>query len=159
MQNINLKNELQKAFEDEPWHGPSLITVLNEVSADVVNRKPGNAHSIAEIVYHLSGWTEECTSRLNGFEPQQPKRGDWPESLVVDEEGWKALKEELILAHKKFHDKISSMGDAEWQNLIGSLNNDSSVGANITSAETVSGIIQHYAYHAGQIILLVRMLS
>lgn len=159
MQTIDLKNELQKAFDDQPWHGPSLLSVLDEVSAGVANRKIGQSHSIAEIVYHLTGWTEACTLRLYGHEAELPERGDWPLGLVVDEKSWRSLKEELISAHKKFSDKIGMMTDADWQIFIGSLNTENALGANVTIAETVSGIIQHYAYHAGQIILLVRALS
>ncbi|MBE7176136.1 MAG: DinB family protein [Mucilaginibacter polytrichastri] len=156
MNRSDLATELSKAFVEQPWHGPSLVRVLEEVPFECVNRRAGSAHSIAEIVYHLTGWTEECVSRLQNNQPRQPARGDWPTDFGPDMDSWKQLLNELFSAHKMFAGLVSDLSDAELQEKIGTVD-DPEMATGVTKAQTISGIVQHYAYHAGQIILLVRL--
>ncbi|MBE7178345.1 MAG: DinB family protein [Mucilaginibacter polytrichastri] len=158
MQSIDLKKELQKAFEGEPWHGPALVSVLKEVNPAIVNQKQGQSHSIAELASHLTAWAEECAERIGGKAPSLPARGDWPEDISLDEAGWEKLVSELKVAQQNLLDKISTLANSDWQTWIGS-GDEIDPEAGYTIQEMILGTIQHYAYHGGQIILLARLFN
>jgi len=49
-----LEEQLERALEGEAWHGPSLLEVLEGVSAHQAAAHPiAGAHSIWELVLHL----------------------------------------------------------------------------------------------------------
>jgi hypothetical protein len=51
-----LEEQLQRSFEGEAWHGPSLRETLDGVTAEEASRHPiPGAHSIWELVLHLAG--------------------------------------------------------------------------------------------------------
>ena len=67
-------DELNAAIAGEPWHGDSIQTLLNDVTADQARARPiAAAHSIWEIVRHLTAWTQEVRRRLAGHPPGLPR--------------------------------------------------------------------------------------
>ena len=70
---INLVEELKKAYNGYAWHGNNTLSLL--VTADVqkvFNHPIPNAHSIAELVLHLTAWTEEVNERIKGHWQKSP---------------------------------------------------------------------------------------
>lgn len=45
---------LETSFKGDPYYGPSVLGALEHVTADVAARKIGKAHSIWELVVHLT---------------------------------------------------------------------------------------------------------
>lgn len=54
-----IADELRRAFYGEAWHGDSLFEILRGVTAAQAAARPiTNAHSIWELVLHISAWME-----------------------------------------------------------------------------------------------------
>ncbi|RYG08224.1 MAG: hypothetical protein EOO07_25995, partial [Chitinophagaceae bacterium] len=71
---LNVVNEIKKAFNGDAWHGNHVMQTLNNVEPDKAFQYfIPNAHSIAEIALHLTAWTEEVSSRLNGNLAVEPE--------------------------------------------------------------------------------------
>ena len=69
-------DELQRSIEGDPWHGDSASAILRGVDARTAGaRPPGGAHSIREIVRHMTAWTNEVAHRLEGHPPGEPQEG------------------------------------------------------------------------------------
>ncbi len=142
-----IKDQLKRAFEGEAWHGPSLLELLADVTAEKAAAKPlAHAHSIWEIVLHIAAWEGAVRQRLEGERVDVPAEGDW--SLVEDtsEAAWSKTLEALKSGHMKLREAVMGLTDARLEEKI--------VGNPASVYGTLHGIIQHNLYHAGQIALL-----
>ena len=70
------------------------------------------AHTICEIVLHMTAWTREVTRRLRMGIAQEPELGDWP-TAVCDEGGWAAILATLDAANQELVDTIAALDDAQ----------------------------------------------
>jgi hypothetical protein len=77
--------------EGDPWHGPNVIALLEGCRARRCRAGGAGAHSITELVLHMTGWTREVQARLEGEAAGEPAGGDWPPCAtcrsVVDRRG------------------------------------------------------------------------
>jgi uncharacterized damage-inducible protein DinB len=159
-QSMTTANQLQYQLEDvfigHPWHGTPISTIITQGSWIAAFNKPqGSVHSIANIVLHMTGWTEEVISRLKGNAAGYPARGDWPEPGEPSEQSWQQMVIELDKANSDLVKTIQAFPDEQWDELI---NDERGVFEPVpTYKGLVEGLIQHQVYHAGQIALLNRM--
>lgn len=151
---MDLHNEFDNSFQGKPWHGKSAAEIIEASDPEkvFVHWIP-NAHSIAELVLHLTAWTGEVLERLYGGEAKVPLRGDWPVVPETNEAGWAQIVEDFRSAHRKLKDRIENFSSEDWEKLTID-DRDDNEQTRCTYAEMVNGIIQHLAYHAGQISLL-----
>jgi len=145
---------LRRALKGDAWHGPSLEEALAGVDAFGAAAHPiESAHSIWEIVLHVSGWTREVAKRLRGGEPTPPAGGDWPSPGEVTEKAWSAARDELRAAHEELLSALAAFPRERFDERVGG-DRSAPLGTGVTYLEMVDGILQHDAYHAGQISLL-----
>jgi len=144
----------QEAIGGKPWHGPSLETVLEGIDEAAGAARPlEGAHSIWQIVLHLTGWTREVANRLEGKEPKPPALGDWPETGHVDDARWDAARADLFSAHDELISALARFPASRLSERIGG-ERDAPLGTGVSYREMILGALQHDAYHAGQISLL-----
>jgi uncharacterized damage-inducible protein DinB len=144
----------RESIAGKPWHGPSLATALEGIDATVAAARPlEGAHSIWEIVLHLTGWTREVANRLRGEGPKPPVGGDWPETGPVDGARWDAAGAGLFAAHEELVAALARFPASRLSERIGE-ERDAPLGTGVTYREMILGALQHQAYHAGQISLL-----
>ncbi|WP_162618496.1 DinB family protein [Pedobacter yulinensis] len=150
-----ITNELKKAYQGEPWHGDSLLSIIARCSAHKVFSHPvPGAHSVAEIVLHLTAWTREIISRLSGHAAGEPAMGDWPVAQEQTESYWNGLVQDLKNSNEELLRITGRMQAEEWLQPAGV--HAAEAGGEITCFALVNGLIQHHAYHAGQISLLCK---
>jgi uncharacterized damage-inducible protein DinB len=151
-------DQLRQGFDGEPWHGPSLWDVLDDVDAERAAARPApGAHSIWELVLHLTSWIREITRRLEVGIAQDPADGDWPAVPAgADEEAWAATLRALAAAHGELLTMLAAVGEDVLDTRIGDVR-DRSLGSGVTRYETLHGLAQHHAYHTGQIVLLKKL--
>lgn len=151
----NLNQKLLTVWNGEPWYGSSSSTIFRGVTAPeaLAHPLPG-AQSIWETLLHMTAWTEETTSRMNGGESKNPDRGDWPAVKGSTHEEWMAAQGELLTARKAL---LESIEKAHEESLFLQVPKASGTGA--TRADTVNGLADHDVYHLGQIALLKKSLK
>jgi uncharacterized damage-inducible protein DinB len=162
MDNLNpiardLADDLERAYDGDPWHGSSLTQLLAGIDARTAEARPiASAHSIWELVLHMAAWTNEVARRLRGAMPATPREGDWPPvpQPATDAE-WQAALDSLAAAH---HEVLSALRDCPPDRLGARVGNsrDPALGSGLTYAGMVRGLAQHHAYHGGQVVLLRR---
>src|SRR5258707_9602892 len=85
-----LANHLERTVTGPMWHGPALADVLDGVDAVRARARPiAGAHSIWEIVLHITAWADIARQRIHGEAlgdptPAQdcpPIGGDWAPHL------------------------------------------------------------------------------
>ena len=151
--------QLQRAYNGDAWYGPSVRAALEGVAARQAAARPEPAaHTICEIVLHMTAWTREVTRRLRLGIAQEPELGDWPAGGACDEAGWTAILAALDAANRELVEAIVAMDDAQLHDRIGDVR-DRALGSGVSRYVTVHGLVQHHAYHAGQISLLKKALD
>jgi uncharacterized damage-inducible protein DinB len=142
------QHEIRSAHAGEPWHGSSLKQILAEIDARAAAARPiPEAHSIWELVLHLTGWTREVTRRLKTGKRAVPDEGDWPAVPAQTAQAWAAAKQALHEAHEELIKTIETFPEPRLHQPI-------EKGKPTTYAQTLAGLTQHDAYHGGQISLL-----
>ncbi|MDX2183080.1 MAG: DinB family protein [Gemmatimonadaceae bacterium] len=157
---VRLATALGHAIEGTPWHGPSVRDLLDGVSAlDAAARPIAGAHSIWEIVQHLTSWCDEVRRRLHEGDVREPAAGDWPEvPSTADAARWQAAQDALVASHDALAAQLAAASVGQLDARIGDTR-DAPLGSGLSARATAWGIVQHAAYHAGQIALLKRALA
>jgi uncharacterized damage-inducible protein DinB len=149
---------LRKGHSSDPWHGPATADLLAGVSASMAAARPvPEGHSIWEIVLHMTGWQREVARRLGGAEPGLPDEGDWPVPPRESRDAWSQAQDALRQSLEQLADAVSALSDQDLAERIGT--SDRPLGTGVTRTETVIGMLQHNAYHSGQIAILIKALQ
>ena len=147
-------SQLKRASEGGAWHGPSLLELLADVTAEQAASRPlAGAHSIWEIVLHIKAWQDFATRALAG-EPMPtnlPDEEDWPPVLDAGREAWRAAVANVGEANKRLRDAMRKLSDDDLERIVG--------GREYNVYFLLHGIVQHGLYHAGQIALQKKALA
>jgi uncharacterized damage-inducible protein DinB len=147
-----IADQLEREHSGEPWHGSPLLSILEGIDHGRAAARPlPAAHSIWELVLHLTSWKNEVRHRLAGSPAGEPREGDWPAVSDVSSNAWSDAREKLEIAHRLL---LSAVRDLPEQNLPVPTNDHRGEGIAATHYELLMGVLQHDVYHAGQIALL-----
>lgn len=143
-----LADQLERSFHGGAWHGPSVAEVLAGVDAASAALKVLPSHSIWETVHHLAAWCDIARQRMAGDETPccPPEELDWPRPTEVSAAAWAASRRTLDEAHRRLHTTFHALCDADLERPV--------AGSDPTLRGLIVGMLQHNAYHAGQIALL-----
>jgi len=145
-----LQQQLTAAFEGPAWHGPAVLEVLDGVSAAMAATRPiAGAHSIWELVLHLTGTYQRVLRGLKGDARNLSPAEDWPPVPAPTDESWRDSVSELRRLHLELRRRIAA---AEAIDLDTPLVDEPPY----TAFTQFIGLTQHDLYHAGQMVLLKR---
>ncbi|QPH38857.1 DinB family protein [Pedobacter endophyticus] len=151
---FNITNEIKKGFNGDAWHGNHVMQTLNNVKPEnAFEHYVPNAHSIAEIALHLTAWTEEVTSRIMGNQAAEPAMGDWPIPEAKTPQAWEKIIFNFKLANEELIRHCELVKPNEWNDDV-NMERNRALGTGVTKIELLNGLVQHHAYHSGQIALL-----
>jgi len=142
-------DQLHRAYEGPAWHGPALREVLAGVTWQTAAQRPiPGAHTIWELVLHLTVWMAVPTRRIAGAEiPTLPANEDWPAAPEPTESGWHEALDQLAQAQRALESEVRQLPDDRLREKV--------LGEVPYSIYTMlHGVVQHNLYHAGQIALL-----
>jgi uncharacterized damage-inducible protein DinB len=146
-----LADQLQRAYEGEAWHGPSLREVLNGVNAGMASAKPvPEAHSIWELVMHIGAWINAARRGLGGSAVELSPQQDWPAIDAGSDAAWSQTLDALEQEQNQLRDAIRALNESSLKARV--------PGRNHSVRFMLEGVIQHNLYHAGQIALLKKMI-
>lgn len=140
-------DQLKRAYEGEAWHGPSVMEALSGVDAKIAAARPlPQAHSIWQLVLHIANWNEVLLKRSNGSALQLSPEEDFPTVTDTSDKAWKAALEKLKASHKNIEAAVAKSDQAFLERRV--------PGKDYNFRFMLHGIVQHEAYHAGQISIL-----
>lgn len=149
-----LADQLQRAFYADAWCGPSLLEALEGVNAAQAAARPlARAHSIWEIVAHLSGWKRTVHQRLEGQPVRLPEEGDWPRVADTSEQSWQQTLLQLKARHDALLAAVRGLDEARLEDVL-ITESSRETGGGVSCYVTLHGAAQHDLYHGGQISLL-----
>lgn len=143
-----LADQMRLAYDGDAWHGPSLVSLLEQVPAGRAYEHPiDGAHSPAELVAHAAFWKEVVRRRTEGDAVADANHRDWPR-LDRSTMTWKALRQRLDAAHAELLLRVEGLDDHRLSEPV--------PGQAISLYVMLHGVVQHDIYHAGQLAMLVK---
>lgn len=143
-------NLLNAAYNKQPWHGESLRASLDNLNAAQAAQRPlANTKPIWEYVLHLIQWRIFCIKKLQNnaaFDIELNTTMDWPELIDRSDLAWKNTLIELDKTQEEFINLLKQMDDSKLEETVSN--------RTYPFYSLVYGILQHDAYHQGQINLI-----
>ena len=159
METRRIAELIDRVMTGDPWHGPSVARILDGLAWETAAaRPPGGAHSIWELVLHMTGWAREVTARIQGRAAQEPEAGDWPEVTQPSPERWRDAQAALFAAHRDLVAAVQRLEDDALSRPVVDFR-DNALGTGLSHYLTAHGILHHTLYHAGQIAVLSRVIG
>jgi uncharacterized damage-inducible protein DinB len=155
-----LARHIERTVTGPMWHGPALEDVLDSVThAHAAARPIPNAHSIWELVLHVTAWAEIARARLHGQSTGDPApEQDWPpmpESTSGSDpanldSAWQSALNRMRESYRDLAADARELDDDVLDAMVPGL--EYPVGI------LLQGVVEHGTYHGGQIALLRKAL-
>ena len=144
--------ELERAYNGVAWHGPPMTVALEGIRAFCAPVKPiPEAHSIWEIVHHLTAWNNIVHRRFLGELVKPTRDEDWPPVEDFSPEAW---ENDLADLHAAVQSLIKEIKRAARKADCDSILHKKVRGKDHTIYVLLHGAVQHNLYHTGQISIL-----
>jgi uncharacterized damage-inducible protein DinB len=145
-----IADQLRRAFHGDAWHGDALLEILNGVTAAQASARPiTHAHTIWELVLHMTAWDGAVRRRLSGEAVELSDEQNFPPVKDTSETAWRKAVDRVRQVHDELVHAVSEFPDARLDDRV-----PGKQGAHYTYYYMLHGVAQHEAYHAGQIALL-----
>jgi uncharacterized damage-inducible protein DinB len=130
---------LSDLYNGKPWIDINILDTVKSLNAQQAARKIGNDwNSTWQIINHLIDWRSHLLENFHGGDRTSP----------TSDAAWQTTLEKLETSQ---HD---------WQKFLRHLDdnalNETMAGHKFTNYQYLHGIVQHDAYHLGQIAMLVK---
>lgn len=149
-----IADSLRRTLTGPMWHGDAVMTLLEGVSAADAARRPiAGAHTIWELVLHMTAWANIVQKRLSSKKQPEPTSAeDWP-SLTSGQsiEAWSDALMRLGESYESLAQKTEELDRDALNTQV--------PGHDYTARVMLIGVVEHGAYHGGQIALLKRALQ
>ena len=143
-----IRDLLWYTYKGPAWHGPALAENLDGVTAEQAGLRPiGEAHSIWELVRHMTAWIDEVIRTLDGETyTVLPVDQDWAPDSAGDGAAWECALEILDSSMDALCGAVAELGDEKLEEIV--------PGQEFNYYWLLHGVVHHNTYHSGQIGIL-----
>ena len=141
----------QNLYNGHPWIDVTLVDVLKTVTPEKATQRIRNCNTIWEIVIHMIRWRENVLQRVQGSVLKTPSNNYIEPVTDTSEAAWENALRELHSSQTAWTDFLKKLD-------LSQLDHPYPVNG-LTYYEHIHGILQHDAYHLGQIVLLMKQLQ
>ena len=147
---VRLADQIRRAFEGDAWHGDSVLELLAGVKAETAAARPiKNAHTIWELLLHISAWDDAVRRRIGGQAVTLSDEENFPPVKDTSEAAWQQTVEHVKQKHNALVKAVAAFPDSRLMEQVPGKSQ-----SYYNFFYLFSGIVQHELYHAGQIALL-----
>ena len=147
-------SSLQRTLDGEPWYGRPVITLLKEIDPAMAFTKPGtNAHSLADLLWHMNAWAEFTLKRLQGdkqIDDAYMEKIDWRRIDPAVHSWEKGLQQ-----FQQLNQEIINILQGKDDNFLGEMVDFREYNFRFL----LNGYIQHKIYHIGQVAYCKKLLE
>ena len=142
-----IADQLHRAYTGHAWHGPALRQLLRGVTPKQAAARPlRRAHTIWELVLHVTAWKGAVLRRLQGKALSLSPAQNFPPMPKATPANWNSALAALQAAQDDLHRAVAALPDSRLRKIV--------PGKRYTVYFMLHGLVQHDLYHAGQIALL-----
>lgn len=143
----SLPDQIRRAFTGPAWHGDALAELLRDVTAAEGAQRPSRAvHTIAELSGHIGVWVDVARRRLAGEDVTARSAENFAALDTSSPLRWRAAVERLGERHELLARAAEALDVARLGEIV--------PGHDFSAADMLHGVVEHAAYHGGQIALL-----
>lgn len=147
---IDLIDQLENMFSGHPWYGQTWIESLERIPVEHINYRLAVGPSIASLLGHVVAWREYVVSKLHGDQNTHMEPGaDWSQEDLSDS-AWQALVRRLVESQQELLEGLAELPATELHETV--------PGLAYSWNFMLQGLIDHDAYHLGQINLLAKQI-
>ena len=148
-------NRIAKLFEDlysgSPWIDVTIMDTLKNISVKQAAKKvTPERNSIWQIVNHMIAWRENVLLRIQGNEIVTPNNNYFTEIENTSETEWQKALERLENSQHQWIAFLKTFEESQFEKIYPK--------NRMSYYEHIHGILQHDAYHLGQIVLLSKLI-
>jgi len=146
---VRIAELFEDLYDGNPWIDVTLIGTLKNITAEQAAKKlsPG-WNSIWQILHHIISWRENVILRVQGQATESPASNYFDEITDESEKAWGDTMQRLQDSQEKWLSFLKQFDEADFEKIY-QPNNGSYY-------KHIHGIIQHDAYHLGQIVMLAK---
>ena len=146
-----LTPHIGRAFTGPMWHGESIAELLAGVSSTEAAARPfDDVHTIAELVGHIGAWAAVAEQRLGGKASAPSEADQWPDVDTATEKTWSAAVKSCLETHRSLMRAAAALDESRLRETVPGRSDD--------IATMLHGIVEHDAYHGGQIAMLKKVI-
>ena len=151
----HLSSHIERTVTGPMWHGSALSELLNGVTAsDAAARPIAGAHTMWELVLHITAWAEIARDRLQGKRTSGiTKAEDWPKPAAATEENWSKAVAAMRASYEALARDAGTLTEVQLKARVPEGKPPHTI------AQLLAGVIEHGTYHGGQIALLKRAVA
>jgi uncharacterized damage-inducible protein DinB len=144
-------DQYDRALNGDAWHGDPVWKILDGISAgEAAHRAGTNAHTIWELVSHMTYWETEVSRRINGLPSRSEDEFNFPATPEATKENWNSVLAVFRRSNADLRQALSQLDAARLDQIP--------TGRDKNIYVDLHGVIQHHIYHAGQIAILRKFL-
>src|SRR5215471_15247190 len=136
-----LANHIKRSVAGPMWHGPALDEVLDSVTPEVAAAHSiADAHSIWELVLHVTVWADVARERLRGERTGDPTpEENWPAVTDVTPAAWTSAVDHMRQSYRALANEVKQLDDSRLAEKV--------PGLDYTVSNLLHGVIEHGTYH------------
>ena len=142
-----LADQLERSFHGGAWHGPGTGEVLSGIDAATAGKSTGSGNTIVALVRHMTFWLDAARVRIAGGGDVDAD-ADWAEEGPISAETWARVVTDIEEAHARLHAAVLDLSDDRLDEPV--------PGSDPSVRGLLLGIVQHNAYHTGQIVQIAK---
>jgi uncharacterized damage-inducible protein DinB len=136
-----------KLYDGSPWIDINITSVLKNISVEQASKRVlKNCNTIWEITNHLIDWRINVLQRVQGKIIKTPGNNYFEPVTDTSEKNWTDTLQRLAKVQKDWVQFLDKVDPTQLEKIY--------IPNSMTYYEHIHGIIQHDAYHLGQIVLL-----
>lgn len=144
------KKLLVDNFEGDAWLDVALLPTVAVIPSLEAAKNIYSLNSIWQIVHHITCWRETLLLRIRDKKPSVPENNFFVDIEDTTEEAWQELLQRLEESQKELVEFVGNK-EIEWD--------EKPSGGSYSNFELMQSVLQHDAYHLGQIVLIKKMLN
>ena len=145
-----LAKHIRDLYDGGNWTSVCMSATLRDISIGLALARQGEAHTIAELLFHINYYVATVLGVLQGGPLEAHDRFSFDLEVPADESEWRAQVEEALQRGRDLADAVEAMDTVQLESDFA----DPQYG---TWHRNILGLIEHTHYHLGQIALLKRL--
>jgi len=145
-------DQYDRAMNGDAWHGDPVWKILEGISPETAaKRHLPAAHTIWELVAHMTFWETEVFRRLTNLPARSEVDLNFPPMPEATAENWNRTLEMLQSSNADFRSALTQLDASQLDRPLSAPEK--------TVYVELHGVIQHHLYHAGQIAVLRKIMA
>lgn len=150
---MNESERMTKLFDDlyngSPWLEVTILPTLQRLTGKQAGtRLYENWNTIFEITNHLISWRENVLQRVQGKMMITPSNNYIVPVTDISHEAWQNTLKKLEQSQQNWVQFLNTFNTADFEKKY--------PGNGMSYYEHIHGILQHDAYHLGQIVIMAK---